>query len=199
MNKKYALISSVVLLLCFTVIPNADAQHIHNNEKSVPYIYEPDDFELLEGFTVTGSAWRTERFLHLKDNVRYPFGYGLSYTYFKYNNVRLSKNKCLPTDIVKVSVDISNTGNMDGDEVVQLYVKCLEDKDGPSQQLEGFKRVHLKKDATETVSIELPLSTLEKWQTKSKGYQVKLGKYELRLGSSSADIHQRINLEITDP
>jgi len=147
-----------------------------------------DDYEIDKGRT----------YMYLKDNVRYPFGYGLSYTDFKYNNIKLSKNKCLPADIVKVSVDISNTGNMDGDEVVQLYFKRFKDKDGPSRQLAGFKRVHIKKGTTETVSIELPISNLEKWQTDSKEYQVKPGKYELRLGSSSSDIRQRTTLSITD-
>ena len=96
---------------------------------------------------------RTYRYFH--DTPLFPFGYGLSYTTFAYGNLQLP-NKVKMNAPVKISVDVTNTGKMDGDEVVELYL--TDEKAStprPIRQLEGFQRIHLKKGETKTVSFSM--------------------------------------------
>ncbi|HVY24669.1 MAG TPA: glycoside hydrolase family 3 C-terminal domain-containing protein [Steroidobacteraceae bacterium] len=85
----------------------------------------------------------------------YPFGYGLSYTTFAYSNARVSNDSIAANGEVKVSVDVTNSGSMDGDEVVQLYVDHPGVKGAPLRSLEGFQRVHLNKGEKRTVEFVL--------------------------------------------
>ena len=96
---------------------------------------------------------RTYRYFH--QEPLYPFGYGLSYTTFNYSNLKVAE-KANINEPVKVSVDVTNTGTKDGDEVVQLYL--TDEKAStprPIRQLEGFERISLKKGETKTVSFTL--------------------------------------------
>jgi beta-glucosidase len=85
----------------------------------------------------------------------YPFGYGLSFTKFDYANVRTSKAKVGPSDAVTVSVDVTNSGAMDGDEVVQLYLSHRGVAGAPIRALQGFQRIHLCKGEKKTVEFTL--------------------------------------------
>ncbi len=85
----------------------------------------------------------------------YPFGYGLSYTAFEYSDVKISPKKWSGKGTVKVSVKVTNTGAMTGDEVVQLYASHLDVKNTPIRSLVGFKRLNIPKGATKTVTFEL--------------------------------------------
>jgi len=92
----------------------------------------------------------------MEDEPLYPFGYGLSYTAFEYSNLRLDADKVQAGQSVTVSVDVKNTGEMAGDEVVQLYLKDLEASvDVPVHELKGFSRIRLQPGESKTVSFEI--------------------------------------------
>jgi len=97
---------------------------------------------------------RTYRFM--KEKPLFPFGYGLSYTKFKYSNLRITPKKVKTNENVYISVDIQNIGNFPGDEVVQLYIsKKFSSYHIPIRELKGFKRIHLKLGQIQTVSFTL--------------------------------------------
>lgn len=124
-----------------------------------------------------------------KMNVLFPFGHGLSYTTFAYSNLKMDRETITPEDRVKVSVDITNTGNREGREVVQLY---LSDKTGaairPVQELKNFASVTLKPGETKTVVMELDYRSFAWYDTEQADWYAKNGKYEIRIGKSSRDI-----------
>ena len=94
----------------------------------------------------------TARYLDIGYKPLYPFGYGLSYTQFEYANLHLSKDKIKAGDTIKVSVDVTNTGDMEAEEVVQLYIRDLAASiTRPVKELKGFERIRLKPNETKTV------------------------------------------------
>jgi beta-glucosidase len=117
----------------------------------------------------------------------YPFGYGLSYTTFQYGKARVSKTTIAPNDSVVVTIPVKNTGRMDGDEVVQVYVRNLQDAQGPLKSLRGFKRISVKQQQSATANISLNNSAFEFFDPQTQTMKVKAGKYELLYGGSSAD------------
>lgn len=129
----------------------------------------------------------------------YPFGYGLSYTTFKYENLRLSQSIISPQDSVSITCQITNTGNRDGDEVAQLYIH--DDVSSVTRyvkELRGFERIHLKAGETQTVSFTLTPQDLGMWtnpQGKEK-FEVEPGTFTLMIGSSSEDIRLKGNLQV---
>jgi beta-glucosidase len=114
----------------------------------------------------------------------FPFGYGLSYTSFKYSNLALSSTEMTNKGNLTVKASISNTGKMDGDEIVQLYVH---DRVGsitrPVKELKGFKRIHLKSGETVGVTFELPASALEFFNGKAN--MIEPGEFDIWVGSNS--------------
>ena len=128
-------------------------------------------------------------YMYFKEDPLYPFGYGLSYTTFRYSNLKTSSEKLASDGTLSVSVDVTNTGNQTGDEVVQLYVRHLHSKvDRPHEELKGFRRVTIKPNETQTVQIPLKASTLAFWNEKSAEFKVEAEPVSLMLGSSSKDI-----------
>ena len=99
----------------------------------------------------------------LTKDVSYEFGYGLSYTTFEYSNFKISKNTITPQDKITVSVDVKNTGNYDGDEVVQIYMRTPDSPASlqrPIKRLKGFKRVTIPVGQTKTVNIDIDCADL---------------------------------------
>jgi len=95
---------------------------------------------------------------------RYPFGFGLSYTTFSYSNVRLDKNETGTSGHIQVSVDVKNTGDMVGDEIVQLYIGYKNSSvDRPVKELKGFGKVTLEPGEAKTISIKLDVNDLAKY------------------------------------
>jgi beta-glucosidase len=132
-------------------------------------------------------AGRTYRFF--KGKPLYPFGYGLSYSTFKYSDMKENKNIVKPTDTVTISVNVKNTGEYNGDDIVELYVKNLHAKDPRLiKSLKGFNHVSIDKGEMKTVNISLPINSLKSYDEQKKDYIVEPGKYELQIGSSSSDI-----------
>ena len=117
----------------------------------------------------------------------YPFGFGLSYTTFRYGRPTVSAATISATGPETVSVDVTNTGDREGDEVVQLYLhKPTASVDLPAKALRGFSRIHLKPGETKTVSFTLTPDDLEIWGAQ-RAWSVESGEYDAIVGPSSAD------------
>ena len=113
--------------------------------------------------------------------VRFPFGFGLSYTTFEYANLKISGNK--------VSVDVTNTGKVDGAEVVQLYIaNKTKATIFPAAELKNFDKVFLKAGETKTVKFELKDEDFQYFNVEKNAYVIAKGDYEIQIGASSRDI-----------
>jgi beta-glucosidase len=127
-------------------------------------------------------------YMYFKEEPLYPFGYGLSYTAFKYSNLRVSSQQIADGGTVSVRVDVTNAGQRDGDAVVQLYAKHLKSKvDRPSKQLESFRRARVVAGQTKTVELNLSAQALAYWDTPEHKWVLEKDEVRLTVGSSSAD------------
>jgi beta-glucosidase len=136
-------------------------------------------------------------YMYFKGKPLYPFGYGLSYTTFAYSNLKTSAGKMKKDGGITVSIDIKNTGNRAGDEVVQLYVKHLKSKvERPLEELKGFKRITLNPGESQTVDMQLPASTLAYWNVAKHAFVVESEPVQVMVGSSSADIKEQQVIEV---
>lgn len=125
--------------------------------------------------------------------VMYAFGHGLSYVEFEYGALTCKQKK----DKIQISFDLKNLGDMEADEVAQLYVKRLDSKvERAEKELEAFERVALKAGETKNVTLEFPLSELAHWDNETNGWVLEPGKIEILVGSASNDIRQSIQTEI---
>ncbi|MBN2526918.1 MAG: glycoside hydrolase family 3 C-terminal domain-containing protein [Deltaproteobacteria bacterium] len=136
-------------------------------------------------------------YMFFDGDVLYPFGHGLSYTTFNYSDIALSAKTVSVEDVVTVSVDVTNSGAMDGDEVVQVYVHDVESA-VPSalKKLKGFQRVAIRHGETETVSIDLKVSDFGFYNVAEKKFVVEPGEFEIQVGASSADIRASATLTV---
>ncbi len=116
----------------------------------VTFYRSADDLPDFSDYSMQGRTYR-----YFTGEVLYPFGYGLSYTTFEYDKPKLSKKSIKADGETIVSVDVTNAGDMDGDEVVQLYVTHPDVSPAPIRALQGFERIFLKKGDTKTVSFTL--------------------------------------------
>jgi beta-glucosidase len=115
----------------------------------------------------------------------YPFGYGLSYTTFDYGNLKLSANQLNPEGTIEVSVDVTNSGDYDGKEVVQLYIRDLVGSvTRPVKELKGFQKVEIKKGETKTVTFTLTVEDL-KFYNYNLDFVVEPGDFEVFVGTNS--------------
>ena len=122
-------------------------------------------------------------------DVAYPFGYGLSYTTFACSNLKISNENPTDKDTITVSVDVTNTGNMAGKEVVQLYVKdCTNSASRPEKELKGFEKVFLNPGETKAVTMELDKRSFAWYNTELHDWFAASGEYKLLVGTSSRDI-----------
>ncbi|WP_193427117.1 fibronectin type III-like domain-contianing protein, partial [Hymenobacter lapidarius] len=125
----------------------------------------------------------------------YPFGFGLSYTTFKYDNLQVSPRQAAPQALIEVAVDVANTGPVTGDEVVQLYLRdVLSSVVTYDSQLRGFERVALKPGEKKTIRFTLrpdDLALLDR----SMNRVVEPGRFEVLIGSSSTDIRAKESFE----
>ena len=120
-----------------------------------------------------------------KNTPLYPFGYGLSYTKFNYSKPKLLNSKFDNNSIIRVQVEVTNTGDMDGDEVVQLYIRDkVSSVTRPVKELKGYKRVHLKVGETKNVIFEINPESLAFYDIDMK-YVVEPGSFNIMTGSSS--------------
>ena len=125
------------------------------------------------------------------------FGYGLSYTQFKYEALSINRTTMQPADTARLSINVTNAGNMDGDEVVQLYIRDdYSSATRPLKELKDFKRIHLKKGETQTVSFDITPEMLSYYDANMQ-YGVEKGTFTIMVGSSSRnDDLQSVQLEV---
>ncbi|MHA1125133.1 MAG: glycoside hydrolase family 3 C-terminal domain-containing protein [Candidatus Heimdallarchaeota archaeon] len=133
-----------------------------------------------------------------KENIEplFPFGFGLSYTEFTYENLQVDKKEMIGDETLQVSVEITNRGNRAGAEVVQLYItdpKCSVVR--PEKELKGFEKVNLEAKETKTVTITLESQDLAFYDVKTKDWLVEDGKFTIHVGKSSRDIIQTIDFK----
>ena len=132
-------------------------------------------------------------YMYFKGEALYPFGYGLSYTSFNYEQARVQKQD---KQNVYVSVSITNTGKRDGDEVVQLYASYPESKvEHPKRQLKAFERVSIPAGQTKEVILKVSKSDISYWDETSHSFVPETGRIQLEIGASSADIRKVIFLD----
>lgn len=153
--------------------------------KSIKDLPAFDDYDITKGRT----------YQYYKGEVLYPFGYGLSYTKFEYSDMEVKENKVSNT--IEVSFNIQNTGDYDGDEVVQLYVTLPESvKDKPLKQLKGFDRISLKKNQKKKVKMTLNKKDLRVWDTDKSEFVTPKGIYNICIGSSSANFELKGSVDL---
>jgi len=132
-------------------------------------------------------AGRTYRFF--EGVPLYPFGYGLSYTTFRYDRLRVSRDTLRGDDTLTVSVDVTNTGTRGGDEVVQLYVRYPHSAvPRPRRDLRGFRRVRLGPGASRTITFPLTAAAFRYWDADAHHWAVENGPVVVEAGASSGDI-----------
>ena len=158
----------------------------------VTFYKSVDDLPPFEDYQLEGHTYR-----YFRGEPLYPFGYGLSYTTFAYSNLTLNSPTAAPGDTIVIGVDVANTGDRSGDEVVQLYVKDVEASvPRPIKQLVGFQRVNLQAGEKKTITFEVAVNQLG-FYNQDIDFVVEPGTIEMMVGSSSADLPLKTKLEIT--
>lgn len=128
----------------------------------------------------------------------FPFGFGLSYTTFAYDNLRLSSTKIGPDETLEVSVDVTNTGSYQGQEVVQLYLRdVVSNLVRPPKELKGFEKIDLAPGETKTVTLRLNHESMAYYDDRLHQWLAEAGEFEVLVGSSSQDIRATANFTLT--
>ena len=157
---------------------------LEDNPSYLFYFGEKDTVEYREGIFV-GYRYYDKK----KLDVLFPFGHGLSYTTFDYSNLKTSADTIKDTDVLTVKVDVTNTGDVAGKEVVQLYVgDKVSSVIRPVKELKGFEKVALNPGETKTVSFNLGKRAFAYYNTEIKDWHVETGEFDILIGKSSRDI-----------
>ncbi|MFA4923879.1 MAG: glycoside hydrolase family 3 C-terminal domain-containing protein, partial [Ignavibacteriaceae bacterium] len=139
----------------------------------------------------------TSYYSDYENSPLYPFGYGLSYTKFVYDNLKLSAKKFSKTELLKISVEVKNSGKYDGEEVVQLYVRDLVGSvTRPVKELKGFQKIFLKKGETKKVEFTLSESDL-KFYNLDMNFVSEPGMFKVFVGTNSVECLED-EFELTD-
>lgn len=144
-----------------------------------------------EEYSMKGRTYR-----YMKEKPLFPFGFGLSYTSFKYSKATVNNRNIKKGESVKLSFKIENTGEKDGDEVAQIYLKKKGDKEGANLTLRSFKRIFIKSGETKEISFNLSPDELKWYDPKIEMTRIIEGQYEIFYGSSS-DSHSLKKLKLT--
>ena len=144
-----------------------------------------------EDYTMKGRTYR-----YMTENPLYPFGFGLSYTTFDFEDAKLSSKEINKNQSVKITIPVKNSGKYDGDEIVQVYVKNPNDPEGPLKELKGVHRVSLKAGEKSDVVITLEPKAFYSYNDSKQILEVRPGNYQILYGNSSADSNLK-NIEVT--
>ena len=127
-------------------------------------------------------------YLYFRGEPLYPFGYGLSYTTFEYENLQTSTDMIGFQDSIEISVEVKNTGARAGEEVVQMYIRHLNSAtERPNKSLKRFQRIAISPGETQTVKLTLSGHDLAYWDETQQAWVVEEGQIQMMVGSSSAD------------
>ena len=154
----------------------------YNPSGKLPITFYKDTTQL-PGFEDYSMKGRTYRYM---SDPLFPFGFGLSYTNFSIGNAKLNKTKIAKDEDVELTIPVTNTGKRNGTEIVQVYVKKVNDIGGPIKTLRGFKRTEVGAGKTVNAVIDLHPSAFEFYDEKALQMAVTPGEYEIWYGSSSA-------------
>ena len=135
-----------------------------------------------EDYNMTGRTYR-----YMKETPLFPFGHGLSYTTFKYGKLKMNDDKIAAGQNLNLVIPVTNTGRRDGDEVVQVYLKKMDDTEGPVKTLRAFKRVRIPAGKTVEVKFSLNDTQLEWWDEQSNTMRVCPGNYTVMIGGTSCE------------
>ena len=154
----------------------------YNPSGKLPVTFYKNSSQLpdYEDYSMKGRTYR-----YFTDAL-FPFGYGLSYTQFEIGEPQVI-NTSAQNPGFNFAVDVKNVGQRDGTEIVQLYIRNLQDPNGPLKSLRAFQRVSVKAGQTKTVKLTLDHKSFEFWDPETNTMRVKPGKYEILIGNSSAD------------
>ncbi|MCR4690085.1 MAG: glycoside hydrolase family 3 C-terminal domain-containing protein [Lachnospiraceae bacterium] len=174
-------------------LPETFPKKLSDNPSYLNFPGEGDVVEYKEGIFVG------YRYYDMKEmDVLFPFGHGLSYTEFTYANLKVSKDNFNDTEEVTVTLDVTNSGSMEGSEVVQLYVSDVKSKViRPVKELKGFSKVKLAPGETKTVSFTLDQRSFAYYETAISDWFVESGEFEILAGSSSRDIRLKTTVTVT--
>ncbi len=157
---------------------------VYASEAQVP---PQDEYDVAKGFT----------YMYLRGKPLFAFGHGLSYTDFRYTDLRISAARIAADESLEVSVIVENAGHRAGDEVVQLYVRDIDCRViRPARELRGFERIHLAPGQRKTVRFGLPAQRLAFYNEKTHGFVVEPGAFEVLVGSSSENVRARGRFEV---
>lgn len=177
-------------------LPESFPKRLEDNPTFLAGFGEEDNVTYQEGIFV-GYRYYEKK----KIPVQFPFGFGLSYTTFAYNNLQLDKKIMNDTEVLKVSVDVTNTGTRVGKEVVQLYVSDVESTAiRPNKELKDFVKIELKPNETKTVTFSLGKRAFAYYNMSIHDWCVESGAFDILIGGSSADIElqERVMVESTE-
>jgi beta-glucosidase len=168
----------------------------YNPSGRMPYtVYASDrglppmtEYDISKGFT----------YMYLDGKPEFAFGRGLSYTSFDYSNLSIAPARVESGGSVEVHVDVKNSGDRAGDEVVQMYVRNNDASAyQPKEQLQGFERISLKPGETKTVTFSLPVEQLAFWDTDKHEYVIHPGAFDVMVGAASDDLRQKGSFDLT--
>jgi beta-glucosidase len=158
---------------------------VYASERGLPPMTE---YDISKGFT----------YMYLDGRPVFAFGRGLSYTSFAYSNLEISSKQLQGNGTVQVKVDVKNTGQRTGDEVVQMYVHDPDTAQvQPKEQLQGFERISLTPGETKTVTFSLPVEQLAYWSISKHEYVIHPGTFDVMIGSASDDLRQKGTFDVT--
>ncbi|MDC1179644.1 glycoside hydrolase family 3 C-terminal domain-containing protein [Flavobacteriaceae bacterium] len=162
----------------------------YNPGGKLPVTFYSSTSELADFKDYNMQAGKGFTYRYYKGEALYPFGHGLSYTNFKYSKLTTDRTNINEKETFKISFNVKNIGDHDGDEVVQVYIKDLKSKlKMPIKQLRSFKRVSLNKGDEKIVEFEFkPIEDFSYYNSTEQKYMVDKGSFEIQVGSSSQDI-----------
>lgn len=157
----------------------------------VTFYKNSDNLGDIEDYSMKG---RTYRFM---DDALFPFGYGLNYTSFRIGNAKLSKTEFKDNESIQLTVPITNTGKRSGSEVVQVYIRKVNDIEGPLKTLRGYQRMEITAGRTQEATFNLNADSFEFFDWSQRRMMVTPGEYEVYYGKSSSlkDL-KKINVKI---
>ncbi|MGB4445144.1 MAG: glycoside hydrolase family 3 C-terminal domain-containing protein, partial [Dysgonamonadaceae bacterium] len=142
----------------------------------ITFYKSSDQLKDFEDYSMQG---RTYRYM---DDALFPFGFGLSYTTFEIGKATADKTQIKSDESVRLTIPVSNTGKREGTEVIQVYIRKVDDIDGPLKTLKGFSRIHLKAGETGKAVIDLPPSSFEFYDWSQRKMTITSGEYEVFYG-----------------